>query len=392
MPFFTTFDGTADTVYGPPDFSIVYYASNNFARLTGSGGLKFISGTAPGWHIRNESTSNHFVQVVLGTDLAGGLSSSSLITFRAASNGFDGHHIKYNESSATIFLQQNSSNVASFSQTLTAGDILRGEVEGEFASVYVNGVLKLTHNIGLNAARTYVGFRGRESANTGEVLRSWESGVIESDVTGPVLTTPTLVAASSTSLTGGLTTNEAGLGAVVLYPAALAAPSIAQIEAGQDVNGTPAVVVIAAQPFSVGPVVLSFPGLTPSTAYKYSAVQRDSATPTNNLSNVLTSASATTNAPSRFATVTLTTNGATPAASLTGLRWAWWDAAPPNLATAPLASGTGATTDAAGLFSATLTGLTALAAGQTGTLLVFTSNGTPGSTANMAYCAPVVVS
>lgn len=89
--------------------------------------------------------------------------------------------------------------------------------------------------------------------------------------------------------------------------------------------------------------------------------------------------------------VTLTTNGSTPAASQTGISWAWWDAAPPNLATAPVQSGTGATTDASGVFNVTLTSST-LNAGQTGTLLAIKSDGTAGSTANSAFCAPVVVS
>lgn len=93
----------------------------------------------------------------------------------------------------------------------------------------------------------------------------------------------------------------------------------------------------------------------------------------------------------RSVSLTLTTDGTTPAANLTNLRWAWWDAAPPNLASAPVVSGTGASTNASGLFTATLTG-TALAAGQTGTLLILSSNGIAGSAANRAYCAPVVVS
>lgn len=90
-------------------------------------------------------------------------------------------------------------------------------------------------------------------------------------------------------------------------------------------------------------------------------------------------------------TLTLTTNGSTPAASQTGIVWAWYDAAPPNFAALPSAAGTAATTDASGVFDVALTGTT-LTTGQTGTLLALVSNGTAGSAANKAFCAPVVVS
>lgn len=90
------------------------------------------------------------------------------------------------------------------------------------------------------------------------------------------------------------------------------------------------------------------------------------------------------------AQLTLTTNGTTPAASLTGISWAWWDAAPPDLSTAPVDNGTSATTDASGLFSVELPNTT-LNTGDTGTLLAIINDGTAGSTANKAFCAPVEV-
>lgn len=89
-------------------------------------------------------------------------------------------------------------------------------------------------------------------------------------------------------------------------------------------------------------------------------------------------------------TLTLTTNGSTPAASQTGIVWAWYDAAPPSLSSLPAVTGTGATTDASGVFDVALTGTT-LTSGQTGTLLALISNGTAGSSSNKAFCAPVAV-
>lgn len=90
-------------------------------------------------------------------------------------------------------------------------------------------------------------------------------------------------------------------------------------------------------------------------------------------------------------TLTLTTNGTTPAASVTGISWAWYDAAPPTLSSLPAVTGTGASTDASGVFDVAIAATT-LSTGQTGTLLAIKSDGTAGSTANSAFCAPVVVS
>lgn len=93
----------------------------------------------------------------------------------------------------------------------------------------------------------------------------------------------------------------------------------------------------------------------------------------------------------KHCTLTLTTNGVTPAASQSGIVWAWWDAAPPNLTSTPSVSGTGASTNGSGVFDVPLAGTT-LAVGQVGTLLALVSDGTPGSNSNKAFCAPVVVS
>ena len=86
-----------------------------------------------------------------------------------------------------------------------------------------------------------------------------------------------------------------------------------------------------------------------------------------------------------------TTNGATPAANMSGIRWAWWDASPPDLSIAPVVSGSGESTDEAGVFSVDLTGTT-LAYGGTGTLLAVIADGVAGSGGNIAFCAPVEVS
>lgn len=93
----------------------------------------------------------------------------------------------------------------------------------------------------------------------------------------------------------------------------------------------------------------------------------------------------------RSATLVLTTDGTTPAASLSALKWAWFDETVPNLFQAPTAQGTGATTDASGTFSVSIAG-TALNVGDVGWLIVTDSTGSPTqSPPHKAFSGPVVV-
>ena len=96
-------------------------------------------------------------------------------------------------------------------------------------------------------------------------------------------------------------------------------------------------------------------------------------------------------ATARTITVTLTSNGATPVASATSLKWAFWETATPGTLLAPLAQGTTETTDGSGVLVVTVT--TRLASGATGWLIVTDSDGTTTqSPAHKAFSGPVVVS
>jgi hypothetical protein len=100
----------------------------------------------------------------------------------------------------------------------------------------------------------------------------------------------------------------------------------------------------------------------------------------------ITAAPATT----RTITLTLTTNGSTPAASLTGLKWAFFDGATPGAFVSPSDQGTTESTDASGVLS--ITANTTLASGATGWLVVTSSNGTTTDPTGRAWSGPVVVS
>lgn len=105
-----------------------------------------------------------------------------------------------------------------------------------------------------------------------------------------------------------------------------------------------------------------------------------------------TAAILTVNAPSRSVTITLTTDGSTPAASLSNLKWAFFDQVTPDLFVSPTNKGSVETTDGSGVLTIPIPS-TSLNAGQVGWLIVTDSDGTAAqSPAHKAFSGPVVVS
>lgn len=93
---------------------------------------------------------------------------------------------------------------------------------------------------------------------------------------------------------------------------------------------------------------------------------------------------------SRTVTVTLTADGTTPFASLSGLKWAWWDSATPDLMGMPSDQGAVETTDASGVLSITVN--STLGAGATGWLVVTDSDGTADQDPpHKAFSGPVAL-
>lgn len=91
--------------------------------------------------------------------------------------------------------------------------------------------------------------------------------------------------------------------------------------------------------------------------------------------------------------LTLTTDGSTPAASLSGLKWAFYDQVTPDLFTAaPVAKGAAGTTNGGGTFVQSILGTT-LRVGQVGYLIVTNSDGTTTQGAALkGFAGPVAVS
>ena len=209
------------------------------------------------------------------------------------------------------------------------------------------------------------------------------------DTTAPTLTSATGSGTGATTASGGVTTDEAnGTLYAVCQLNATGAPSAAQIRAGQNGAGAAAPYATSQSISSTGAKTFNATGLTASTSYKWYFTHRDAS---NNDSSVVSSSSFSTSASGRTATITLTSDGTTPRANLTALKWAWFDQVTPNLFAAPTDQGNAETTDASGVLVLSLPN-SALAFGGVGFLIITDSDGTPSqSPAAKAFAGPVSV-
>lgn len=92
----------------------------------------------------------------------------------------------------------------------------------------------------------------------------------------------------------------------------------------------------------------------------------------------------------KTASVTLVNAGNSPQASLTGLKWAWFDGVTPDAFGAPTDQGTGEITDGSGILTVSI-GNSTKTSGQVGWLVVTDSDGNP-ATVHKAFSGPVTVS
>lgn len=116
--------------------------------------------------------------------------------------------------------------------------------------------------------------------------------LLAGDVTAPVLTAATQNTTGTTTADVGFTTDEGnGTAYVVIVAAADAAPSKAQIKAGQNAAGTAAIQSTSLAITTTGAKVQSLTSLTPATGYKAHFMHEDAS---GNQSNVLSTATFTT--------------------------------------------------------------------------------------------------
>jgi hypothetical protein len=216
----------------------------------------------------------------------------------------------------------------------------------------------------------------------------YSAAVSEVDVTAPTLISPSFTGTGTTTGTAGVTTeNDANGTLYCVVTTSATTPTGAQVRAGQDAAGAAATYSSSQVITTTGAKSFSATGLTSGTTYYAHFQHRDALS---NDSGVSSSAGGATSSPP-IVSFTLTTDGANPAASLTGLKWAFFDQVSPGSFLAPTAKGTTESTDGSGVLSINVTG-TALTSGQIGWLVVTDSDGTTTqSPAAKAFSGPVAV-
>lgn len=142
------------------------------------------------------------------------------------------------------------------------------------------------------------------------------------------------------------------------------------------------------------PTTVSISSGTPTGTFTYTpastGVKTISVTNNGGLTNP-SNISYTSSSGTRTVTLSLTTDGTNPSANLTGLRWAFFDQALPNLLATPTATGTNGSTNSSGVITVNVTGTT-LTAGATGYLIVSDTTGSvTQSPSCKAFSAPVLV-
>lgn len=278
--------------------------------LNGSGGVRSVDAgsSSTGATIHDTGVQSHFGEAVVGADaLSNSAATCNFVCVKAPVTGSsfnNQYNVSYAPATNQLRLRNGSGNlqVVTLGTPLAVGDEVRLEAQmaPDNAAVYLTAKVNGNTVIGPYTATAYltqtgVGFRAVTGQAQNPIIDSFSADALEApDTVAPVLASnPELAATGQTSLSGQVTTDEAGPAYAVLYAAALSAPSADQIEAGQNASGGAAVARIIAQDFGVGENAVLFGGGTAGTAYKYSVVQYDAA---GNRSNVVTSNSATTQA------------------------------------------------------------------------------------------------
>jgi hypothetical protein len=375
--------------------------------LDGTGAVKDSGAGDAKWVMTDTGSPAHYVEFVLGAGFPGSVDVGVLV----ANNGstrYQGIGLQWASGGGLAVISHrsalggNTSVIDTIAGTFVAGDTIFFSWDPVVGNIQVKQNGTLIYNWTKNTENEYLvqglvgqfaglvaGYNGRTP--TSDIFRSWVSDAAGGDITKPVLTSPTASAASSTAASGGVSTTEAGPSWAVVTNSATK-PTPTQVKLGQDHTGSPALASdVALLAVGANASAFTFDGLTAGTSgLRMHVTQDDEADPPNTADVVTSDAFSTPAAPVRC-TLTLTVDGSGPAANLTGLSWCWWDSAAPNLALAPKASGTGATTNASGVFDVALPTST-LAVGQTGRLLVYSGNGVAGDVSNKAFCGPVVVS
>jgi hypothetical protein len=255
------------------------------------------------------------------------------------------------EGNGTLFF------LASTNATETAATVKTGGATGGALAISSTGVKNINVSGLTPSTLYYLHYVHRDAAGNDSARVSSSSFTTSSaDVTAPTL--------SSTNENNGVV--------YCVVTTSATAPSAAQIRAGQNNSGGAAAFASNQIVSTTGTKSFSATGLAPSTAHYAHFHHRDAS---NNDSTVATSSSFTTAAGGTKGARVSLFSGASAQASLTGLTVCWWDITTPHTWGAPLLAVNNETTDGTGLLEISLAGVTALALGAKGFLLVYKADG-----------------
>lgn len=191
---------------------------------------------------------DHYVQCKVYTGFSfTGTGTRAGIAVRAVDRA-DLWYVSHNTSEGVWELFRNASRRVTWSGSLSNGDTVRAEAEGDEIRVYVNGTLRITDSSASDGnTNTRVGIWGRGVAGADPVIDDWESDVLS--VGGLQTLTPSLLTNSQTfyaptvfsgvQLLPSLLTNaQTFYGAAVALPGVTAAYVLANTAAtGENVQG-----------------------------------------------------------------------------------------------------------------------------------------------------------
>lgn len=270
-------------------------------RLAPSGG----GPGGPGW-VAIESTASDADATITATMRAvASDGSTGGVVFRYSDNdNFWMAVVHYGQDDVRLFRRQGGSfanlGAAGVAGGINVDDVISVELSGDDITVKHNGSTTHTRNDSFNNTANRHGIRFGTSDHRADDLSIVYGS---SDVTAPVLTSPTGTETGTTTASGTVSTDEANGSLDAVVTTSSTAPSASQIQAGQDHTGSAAAATDLNNTVSAtGVQNVSFTGLTASTTYHVHYVHQDAA---GNDSNVVSSASFTTDAaPSGTVSVT----------------------------------------------------------------------------------------
>ena len=263
--------------------------------------------------------------------------------------------------------------LATTNATESAATVKAGGATGGTLAISSTGVKNINVS-GLTPATVYyLHYVHRDAAgNDSERVSSASFTTSSADSTEPTLSSATGTQTGGTTATIEVTTNENNGVVYAVVTNSATAPSAAQIRAGQNHTGGAAAFASNQIVSTTGVKAFSATGLLPSTAYYAHFHHRDAS---NNDSTVSSSSSFTTAASGTKGARVSLFSGASAQASLTDLTVCWWDITTPHTWGAPLLKVNNEATDGSGLLEISLAGVTALALGAKGFLLVYKADG-----------------